>query len=115
MNFYKAVLSGFTPITVCSDLLRVGGYTRAVYYLKTLEEEFEKNGVSSIEEYIKKIGNSNNIYTAISNNLNRFIEEALEDERYKYEKNSSLPKRINSHLWEFDCITCDKCIPVCPN
>ena len=26
-----------------------------------------------------------------------------------------VPKRINSHLVLFDCITCDKCVPVCPN
>jgi putative selenate reductase len=26
-----------------------------------------------------------------------------------------VPKKINSHLTTFDCITCDKCIPVCPN
>ena len=25
------------------------------------------------------------------------------------------PRRINSHLVLFDCITCDKCVPVCPN
>ena len=26
-----------------------------------------------------------------------------------------IPRKINSHLVLFDCITCDKCIPVCPN
>ena len=26
-----------------------------------------------------------------------------------------IPRRINSHLVLFDCITCDKCVPVCPN
>ncbi len=37
------------------------------------------------------------------------------DERYSYEKNKAIPKRIDSHLWLYDCISCDKCIPVCPN
>jgi len=26
-----------------------------------------------------------------------------------------VPKRIDSKLWLYDCINCDKCIPVCPN
>ncbi len=26
-----------------------------------------------------------------------------------------MPRRIDSHLETFDCITCDKCLPVCPN
>ena len=30
-------------------------------------------------------------------------------------KNRGVPKKIDSHLVTFDCITCDKCIPVCPN
>ena len=37
------------------------------------------------------------------------------DERYAFEKNKVVPKRIDSKLWLCDCISCDKCIPVCPN
>ncbi|MCB9851409.1 MAG: glutamate synthase [Phycisphaerales bacterium] len=40
---------------------------------------------------------------------------AAADPRYHAASNSAAPKRINSHLVIFDCITCDKCIPVCPN
>ena len=41
--------------------------------------------------------------------------ETVADERYTAAKNRMVPKRINSHLVLFDCITCDKCVPVCPN
>ena len=41
--------------------------------------------------------------------------ETQADERYTAAKNRMVPRRINSHLVLFDCITCDKCIPVCPN
>lgn len=40
---------------------------------------------------------------------------ALEDPRYKKAKNSKSPKKIGSELELFDCINCDKCVPVCPN
>jgi putative selenate reductase len=40
---------------------------------------------------------------------------AAADPRYRAEKNRSVPRKIGSHLVLFDCINCDKCIPVCPN
>lgn len=42
-------------------------------------------------------------------------EMARNDYRYRAERNRAVPKRIDSHLTTFDCITCDKCLPVCPN
>ena len=26
-----------------------------------------------------------------------------------------MPRKIGSKLWLYDCISCDKCVPVCPN
>jgi putative selenate reductase len=43
------------------------------------------------------------------------IAETQVDPRYFAAQNRRVPKKINSHLVTFDCITCDKCIPVCPN
>ncbi|MBI4852308.1 MAG: 4Fe-4S dicluster domain-containing protein [Acidobacteria bacterium] len=37
------------------------------------------------------------------------------DPKYSKLKNSTVPKKIGSKLWLYDCINCDKCIPVCPN
>jgi putative selenate reductase len=42
-------------------------------------------------------------------------EKAAADERYHAGKNRRVPKRIDSRLVLFDCLTCDKCVPVCPN
>jgi len=38
-----------------------------------------------------------------------------EDARYSKAKNSKPPRKLGSTLWFFECVTCDKCIPVCPN
>ena len=43
------------------------------------------------------------------------VAETQADPRYRAEQNRAVPKKIDSHLVTFDCITCDKCIPVCPN
>jgi putative selenate reductase len=43
------------------------------------------------------------------------VAETQADPRYCAAQNRAVPKKIESHLVTFDCITCDKCIPVCPN
>jgi len=48
-------------------------------------------------------------------NTETYVAAATADERYSRAKNSKLPKKIGSLLVLFDCVTCDKCIPVCPN
>jgi putative selenate reductase len=37
------------------------------------------------------------------------------DPRYRAESNRGVPRKIGSQLALFDCINCDKCVPVCPN
>jgi len=48
-------------------------------------------------------------------NAETMAEMALEDPRYTFAKNAKVPKKIGSHLALFDCVSCDKCVPVCPN
>jgi putative selenate reductase len=43
------------------------------------------------------------------------VKEATEDPRYAWERNKGVPRKIGSKLWLYDCINCDKCVPVCPN
>jgi putative selenate reductase len=42
-------------------------------------------------------------------------EETRSDPRYRWAQNSKEPRKIESHLFFFDCLSCDKCLPVCPN
>ncbi len=43
------------------------------------------------------------------------VDKATADPRYRAEQNRTVPRRIGSRLWLFDCINCDKCVPDCPN
>jgi putative selenate reductase len=43
------------------------------------------------------------------------VKEATENPRYTWERNQGVPRKIGSKLWLYDCINCDKCVPVCPN
>ncbi len=44
-----------------------------------------------------------------------YVERVEADPRYAKAKNSKPPKKIGSQLELLDCVSCDKCIPVCPN
>ena len=104
-NFPECVALGFTPITTCTDLLRPGGYGRLPAYLSRLEERMRALGVRTIGEYVEKAGGD----TAA------IVARATADPRYHAEQNANPPRKIGSFLVLFDCINCDKCIPVCPN
>ncbi len=48
-------------------------------------------------------------------NTQTYAENTTLDQRYALVKNSKPPTKVGSMLELFDCLTCDKCIPVCPN
>jgi putative selenate reductase len=115
-NFPNAVAAGLVPITTCSDLLKPGGYGRLYKYLRNLESKMTELGAVSIGDYIMKWGpRKDDIDAAIIANTSEVMTKALADSRYSQSKNKSVPRKIDSHLVLFDCINCDKCIPVCPN
>ena len=154
-NFADAVALGLTPITVCSDLLKVGGYSRSSAYFKELNSRMDKLGVSDIESYIlQSYGNAekaleniglgsgnatgdayrkvlengaelrmaagNNVFQQLISeirllNTKTYVKEVTTHARYGFEKNSTPPRKVGTMLELFDCLTCDKCIPVCPN
>jgi putative selenate reductase len=43
------------------------------------------------------------------------VKETTANSRYTWEHNKGVPRKIGSKLWLYDCINCDKCVPVCPN
>jgi putative selenate reductase len=48
-------------------------------------------------------------------NTKTYVDEVTTQARYTLEKNSNPPRKVGTTLELFDCLTCDKCIPVCPN
>ncbi len=54
MNFADAVALGLKPVTVCSDLLKAGGYGRGSRYLTALEARMDETRARDLDEYIVK-------------------------------------------------------------
>ncbi len=43
------------------------------------------------------------------------VGRATDDVRYRWENNKTSPRKTGASLDLFDCVTCDKCVAVCPN
>jgi len=152
-NYPDAVALGLVPITVCTDLLRKGGYGRLHGYHRELEKRMASVGARSIEELILRngqglaaldaldlsaddpkvdrcrsalaegndlrgaAGDSFDAWVSAAKLLNtaEYVERATADPRYSKDGLGRPPVKIGSHLELFDCVTCDLCVPVCPN
>jgi len=114
-NFSEAIASGLGPVTSCSDLLKGRGYARMTRYLRNLEKVMAQAGVSSLNDYLTASGGASDPKLAASHSLSRRAKALPDDPRYSRLKNQKPPNKIGSALDLLDCITCDKCIPVCPN
>jgi len=102
LNLTGILAAGAWPITVVSDLLKPGGYSRLPQYLENLEKDMERLGAKSLEELARnKLAN-----------LEREAARALEAARYKKNYHPyGLPK-VESKLDLFDCITAP-CVEKC--
>ena len=129
-NFPDAVALGLTPITVCTDLLKPGGYARQAGYARALIERMDAIGARTIEEFIigtagqspsgqASIGQASTgkaaLDAAILHNTKEYVRGLAADPHYSLAGNAKLPKKVGTSLELFDCLACDKCIPVCPN
>src|SRR5207249_11144333 len=101
-----AVACGFVPATLCTDLLRPGGYGRLPAYMKSLAGEMTKVGAKTVDEFIlKAFGQGDatgDVNAAAMKNTTIVAEMARNDPRYRYEANKKSPTRINSVLVTFD-------------
>jgi len=102
LNVAGILAAGARPVTVASDLLKPGGYSRLLQYLENLEAEMQKRGASSLDELAQdKLSN-----------LEAAAAEALRSPRYKKSYfPHGLPK-VESGLGLFDCITAP-CVEQC--
>ncbi len=55
------------------------------------------------------------VRAAALKNTPLYAAEARANPRYHVSKNNTAPKKVGSALYLFDCLACDKCVPVCPN
>ena len=123
-NAADCVAAGLVPVTTCTDLLRAGGYGRLPRYFVNLEERMHAVGARTIPEFIVRSAgtgdspagsNAETLDRAMLRNTRTLLEKALTGERYRADQNRKPPRKLGTHLWLWDCLSCSKCIPACPN
>jgi len=115
-NFSEAVAANMVPVTTCTDLLKKGGYKKLYFYLKNLKQEMEIYRAPTIPDFISsKAGGSLPVTESGAQNNEESAQKALKNPAYHWKDNAQIPKKIDSYLKTFDCLSCNICIPVCPN
>lgn len=115
-NFPDAVALGLGPVTVCTDLLRPGGYGRLATYFQELGARMDAVGAKTLDEFVlRSAGDGQDVSAARLANTRRYVGGLTQNPRYAAAANAKAPRKVGSKLVLFDCLTCDKCVPVCPN
>jgi putative selenate reductase len=101
MNFPEAVRLGLAPVTVCTDLLRQGGYARLPGYAAELSDRMDAAHARDLPEFV-------------TGDVDAYLEKLDDDPRYRFHP---VTRRMRSGhaVTPTECAMCDLCITVCPN
>ncbi|MFV9671844.1 MAG: FAD-dependent monooxygenase, partial [Acidimicrobiia bacterium] len=103
-NVSDLLRSGMTTITVCSDLLKTGGYLRFPQYLEELNLHLDKASASSLADFAGDDPVAN---------LRKYAGDVREDWRYRNESFRTDRSKTDRKLGLFDCIEAP-CVDECP-
>lgn len=104
-NIAPLVSCGFRTITVCSDLLRPGGYMRLNQYISELEQAMQVRQAADIPEFIRESAGLKGSSAAALANLKGYSEAVLSDTRYRREYIRPPDIKSDRDLDLFDCIS----------
>ncbi len=111
-NISDIIACDLAPVTVCSDLLKPGGYGRLSQYMETLSGALEKNSVASVSELIN--GTIANLKTRnnVVKTLQKYSSEVLANPAYQKHNKHFESIKTYRELDLFDCIEAP-CIDAC--
>ncbi len=113
-NVAKVLSCNMKPVTVCSDILKPGGYTRMGQYLEELEKEIRLHRADSLDEFVmKSAGRPNSLTGAAMENLKRYAKEVVDNRRYHKSDFPFENIKTDRELPIFDC-TRAPCLTECP-
>ncbi|MGI9594694.1 MAG: 4Fe-4S dicluster domain-containing protein [Acidimicrobiales bacterium] len=115
-NLAGTIAMGVNPATVCSDLLKPGGYGRLAPMLKALTKKVSESGATNLRDWKARRQTA-----AEAAGYASTCAEYVADIRgpgidaYRLESNQKLPREVDNDLEMFGCVACNFCITVCPN
>ncbi len=115
-NLADSIAAGVTPATVCSDLLKPGGYGRLAPMLKTLTNELRDGGHADLDAFRiarHELATSDGASSTVAKHVASIRGEGIE--AYHLRGNEKLPRSVDHELEMFGCVACNLCVTVCPN
>jgi putative selenate reductase len=105
-NIASLLAAGMRTVTVCSDLLKPGGYLRLGQYLDTINRDMEREGTRTIDELIlARAGDTaSTTEEAARCNLHRYAKAVLDDPAYQRDTFDRSHTKTARLLGLFDCI-----------
>lgn len=111
-NVSDTLACNLKPITVCSDLLKPGGYLRLTQYLEEIDKTIADTKQNNINDFIKAKASENNVSDAALINLKNYSASVLENKYYHKKHFPYKNIKTKRSLSEYDCIHAP-CIEEC--
>ena len=114
-NIYNLVLCGLSPITVCSDILKPGGYMRMAQYIDILRNKSHSRKANSIESFhFEQTSQSNSNYkSTLVKNIEQYAKDVTVSGEYERKTIQDPNIKTDKPLGYFDCIFAP-CENTCP-
>jgi putative selenate reductase len=116
-NMAQAAGLGLAPLTVCSDLLKQGGYGRLKPMLKNLQKAMEEaacNDLGAWHRHSQEAALAESLTGAVAAYV-AGLHDLERNEAYRKDGNLKLPRAVDHDLELWDCVACNFCVTVCPN
>jgi len=113
-NVPELLRSGLTTVTVCSDLLKSGGYMRMLQYFETLEKAMADAGATDLADYtVKTSAAGGDARTAALANLAEYAVRVRSEPHLHKAAFDTTHSKTTRKLGLFDCIEAP-CMDECP-
>ncbi len=112
--------AGIRTVTVCSDLLKSGGYLRMLQYTENVDAAFDAAGARDTDDFISRTalargfgGDGGDVAACARFNLRAYADRVRHDARYQKQTFRTDRSKTARRLGPFDCITAP-CLDECP-
>lgn len=106
-NIAQVLACGIQPITVSSDLLKPGGYSRMAQYAENIVVHLKANNQKAIDA-LSEANREKHLL-----NLQQYAQEVVKQKAYAYQIFEHKNIKTNRELNTFDCISAP-CVDTCP-
>ncbi|MFO7977077.1 MAG: putative selenate reductase subunit YgfK, partial [Bacteroidales bacterium] len=113
-NITDLIACGMSPVTICTELLKPGGYGRTHQIIDTIRKAFQEKEADSLESFITSNDKDPKMLPVnIVRNLSEYAARTLESPLYKKQDIKDPDIKTQRPLNYFDCIHAP-CVDTCP-